>query len=348
MAAFSPDGARIVTASDDRTARIWDTATGKQIGSSLAGHGDKVVSAEFSPNGTRVVTASDDSKVRVWDAATRKPIGEPIKAEENGRAAFTPDGKRIFAVSGNQVRLWDAETGRLVGDALKGDGGHVRSAAFNPNGTQILTVSNGMLVRVWDAVTGELTTAPMEAGGPSRMGFVGDATFSPDGKRVITGSMDRGVLLWDAATGQLVGNPLKGDKTLVERAEFSRNGKRIMTLSNSNSASVWDASTGLQIGTPIQGGMAAISPDGARIVTTSDEIAQIWEIFADAQSLVSHVQALVPRCLTREQREAVFLPPEPPGWCVEMGKWPYNSRTWKQWLADVRAGKNPPLPAGPR
>ena len=100
-------------------------------------------------------------------------------------------------------------------------------------------------------------------------------------------------------------------------------------------------------GTPIKGGAAAISPDGARVVTTSDEGAQIWDIFADTQSLVSHVQVIVPRCLTREQRQAVFLPPESPDWCIELEKWPYSTPVWKQWLADTRAGKNPPLPAMP-
>jgi hypothetical protein len=160
--------------------------------------------------------------------------------------------------------------------------------------------------------------------------------------------MDRGVLLWDAVTGQLIGKPLKGNEHGIERAEFSRNGKRIVTLSNTNAAGVWDAATGLQIGTPIEGGAAAISPDGARIVTISDKGAQIWEIFADTQSLVSHVQAIVPRCLTREQRQKVFLPPEPPDWCIEMEKWPYNTPQWKRWLVDVRAGKKPPLPAGPQ
>ena len=72
-AAFSPDGTRIVTASGDKTARIWDAATGKEI-TVLRGHENEVTSAAFSPDGTRIVTASEDKTARIWDAATGKEI----------------------------------------------------------------------------------------------------------------------------------------------------------------------------------------------------------------------------------------------------------------------------------
>ena len=82
-AAFSPDGKRIVTASEDKTARIWDAATGKPIGEPLKGHEDAVCSAAFSPDGKRIVTASRDKTARLWDAATGKPIGEPLKGHDD-------------------------------------------------------------------------------------------------------------------------------------------------------------------------------------------------------------------------------------------------------------------------
>ena len=77
-AAFSPDGKRIVTASEDKTARLWDAETGKPIGEPLKGHTDSVMSAAFSPDGKRIVTASDDKTARLWDAETGKQIGEPL------------------------------------------------------------------------------------------------------------------------------------------------------------------------------------------------------------------------------------------------------------------------------
>jgi WD40 repeat protein len=110
-AAFSPDGSRIVTASEDRTARVWDAAAGKAI-AVLSGHEYEVKSAAFSPDGSRIVTASSDKTARVWDAATGKAIlvlsghEKPVNS-----AAFSPDGSRIVTASDdNTARLWDVST----------------------------------------------------------------------------------------------------------------------------------------------------------------------------------------------------------------------------------------------
>ena len=69
-AAFSPDGRRIVTASRDKTACIWDAAGGKSL-TTLEGHSEWVLSATFSPDGMRIVTASDDDTARVWKRRRR-------------------------------------------------------------------------------------------------------------------------------------------------------------------------------------------------------------------------------------------------------------------------------------
>ena len=70
VAAFDPKGERVVTASWDHTARIWDANTGEQIGEPLK-HDGEVYAAIFDPKGERVVTGSADKTARVWDAANR-------------------------------------------------------------------------------------------------------------------------------------------------------------------------------------------------------------------------------------------------------------------------------------
>ena len=77
-AQFSPEGQRVVTASDDGTAQLWDAATGKPTGKPMK-HDGAVNYAQSSPDGQRVVTASKDNTARLWDAMTGKPIGDPMK-----------------------------------------------------------------------------------------------------------------------------------------------------------------------------------------------------------------------------------------------------------------------------
>jgi WD40 repeat protein len=106
-AAFSPDGRRIVTASWDNTARVWEGETGKQL-AVLAGHEGLVLGASFSADGRRVVTASADTTARLWDGESGKPLA--ILAGHTDRvvgAAFSPDGRRIATASADATaRIW--------------------------------------------------------------------------------------------------------------------------------------------------------------------------------------------------------------------------------------------------
>jgi hypothetical protein len=156
-------------------------------------------------------------------------------------------------------------------------------------------------------------------------------------------------LAWFALRERFI---LLGHEDAVYSAAFSPDGKRIVTASFDQTARLWDAESGKQIGAPLVGHevegyvhSAAFSPDGKRIVTASfDQTARLWDAFATTQELVSAAKAVIPRCLTAEQRTIVFLLPEPPAWCIEMQKLPYQTAAWKQWLVDTRTGINPPLP----
>jgi WD40 repeat protein len=140
----------------------------------------------------------------------------------------------------------------------------------------------------------------------------------------------------------------------VQSAAFSPDGKRIVTTSRDNTVRLWDAESGKQIGEPLTGHTdgvrsAAFSPDGKRIVTASDDkTARLLRIFSGTEELVAVAKAASPRCLTAEQRQQFFLPAEPPTWCIEQEKWPYDTLAWKQWLSsDTSTGKHPPLPPAP-
>jgi WD40 repeat protein len=167
----------------------------------------------------------------------------------------------------------------------------------------------------------------------------------------VTASDNQKTRLWDAMTGQPIGAPLEGHEGSVSSAAFSPDGKRIVTASSDMTARLWDAATGQPIAEPLKGHedsvqSAAFSPDGRRIVTASaDKGVRLWEVFANTQEFVAQAKAASPRCLSPARRIEFFLPPEPPSWCIELKRWPYHTPAWQTWLADTRAGKNPPLPS---
>jgi TPR repeat protein len=107
-ASYSNDGRRIVTASDDGTARIWDAGSGRQIG--VLNRGGRVTNASFSRDGRRIATASEDGTIGIWDAATDWPIKVLSgHTELVDTAAFSPDGKLIVSASDDgTARIWDA------------------------------------------------------------------------------------------------------------------------------------------------------------------------------------------------------------------------------------------------
>jgi len=88
QSAFSPDGARIVTASRDRTARIWDAHSGREL--ARYEHDAAVAQAAFSPDGREVVTASDDGTARLWDATERLDLVHERHAVQLQRDALLP------------------------------------------------------------------------------------------------------------------------------------------------------------------------------------------------------------------------------------------------------------------
>ena len=107
-AAWSPDGREVITASDDRTARLWDPGGGGQV-QILRGHGAAVKAAQFSPDGEYVLTAGADGLAQVFETRTAAPLTE-LRGHRNGAlaAAFSPDGRGVLtAGEDGTARVWD-------------------------------------------------------------------------------------------------------------------------------------------------------------------------------------------------------------------------------------------------
>ncbi|MBL9168365.1 MAG: protein kinase [Verrucomicrobiales bacterium] len=274
---FSPDGRRVVTASEDLTAKVWDVSTG-QLAITLNGHDDWVRSAAFSPDGSRIVTGSKDYSVRIWDAAT----GAELRRLQGHRAAirsvaFSRNGHRIVtACQDGTARTWDAETGRLL-VTFRGHSNWLFSAAFDPDGKRIVTAGEDGTARIWDATDGRELRRLV-----GHDGTVRTASFSPDGRLVVTASQDRTAKLWSSESGVLQ-KTLTGHLRNLFAAAFSPDGGRIVTASADQTARMWEVSTGREInqfkGHGAEIYTAMFSPDGRWILTASeDKTSKLWDI----------------------------------------------------------------------
>jgi RNA polymerase sigma factor (sigma-70 family) len=306
-ACFSPDGKRIVTASSDHLAIIWDAASRRKL-RSLQGHASGVDCAEYSPDGKWIVTVSaGDNTVIVWDAesgqkhrrfqepaeAQRQPFGNTMNNTMlDARATFSPDGKRVMATlrsaddRGGQVFnivVWELDSSRKVFTLS------ARNPSFINDGKQILTAGNGEAV-VWDAQTGE----KLRTFGKNE-DLALTASCSPDGKRIVTACLDdprstQGGLvnIWDVETGKKLRSIARGVKAGREQhsrlmARFSPDGKQIVTIDRDSQSPVilWNAETGEKLRELVAvsaGGRlttsmksASYSHDGKHLVTTSGD-----------------------------------------------------------------------------
>jgi WD40 repeat protein/serine/threonine protein kinase len=288
--AFSADGARILTASLDKTAKLWDTASGKLIASFV--HRDTVEEVAFSPDGTRILTASLDKTAKLWDAASGQLVASFAHQDWILQATFSPDGARILTASrDHSAKLWDAVSGKLITSFEHQD--EVNDAEFSPDGARILTASKDKTAKLWDTASGRLM-ASFE-----HQDWIWHATFSPDGAWILTASQDKTAKLWEVSSGRLMASFAHQEG--VKEATFSPDGTRILTASLDHSARLWDAASGELIASlqhQDEVNHAVFSPDGTRILTASlDKTARLWDVSTGKLIVSFNHQDAVPKAV---------------------------------------------------
>src|SRR5262245_33379510 len=255
---FDSTGARMVTASDDRTARIWNTRDQTAIGKPLS-HGGRVFFARFGPMDATILTLADDGYAHLWSAAT----GEELRRFAN--AATAPDLKpgenmpndlrlSAAAVAAETVAT-GAETGTLRiwrGDrALPPIQAHrvrLTTVSFDRNGVRLAPAAIDASVAVWDTASGRRLA--QLTGHRDR---VVSAEFSPDGRQLVTASRDGTVRLWRVGDQKLPPLVLPHNGAAIA-ARFSPDGTRLLTAYEDGTARLWDAATGEPLGNTMRHG----------------------------------------------------------------------------------------------
>jgi WD40 repeat protein len=290
--AWSPDGKRIVSGSDDNTLQVWDATDGKHV---LTERGSLAVYiVAWSPDGARISSENTPDIVQtgplensantilIWDAATGDHIHTySLEQFTSGKAvhavALSPDEQRIaIASTDTSVQVWDAPTGRHV-FTYNGHTAGVNFLAWSPDGTRLASISTDVSVQVWDATTGNHAHTYR---GHHSLAVYGVA-WSPDGTRIALAGQDTTVQVWNATDGSHV-YTYSGHTDQVYTVAWSPDGRRIASGGLDTTVQVWDAADGSHVltyrGHSAEMWTVAWSPDGARIASGStDTTVQVWE-----------------------------------------------------------------------
>jgi WD40 repeat protein len=281
--AFSPDAARLASASADGTLRITDVAANPPVAlATLPGHRGVVLDVSVSPDGSLLASRGQDRTVRLWDVRTGSAKGVfQTAGDQAGPTAFLPDGQTLISADDNgAVHFWDVRSA----DAwiLRGHRSYVYSVLLSPDGATVYSggwdgfVGQPGCLRIWDASSGEEIVATGAADT-----YVFAAALSGDGSRlalscVVANSVRIEVI--DTATGARVASipdsAIEGPSVGIFALAFDPHGRRLAWINGRGLLVISDARTGATLmSRPLLNETdpwphLAWSPDGATIATS--------------------------------------------------------------------------------
>ena len=294
--AWSPDGTRIASASEDMTVQVWEAMWGSPI-LTYRKHSNRINGVAWSPDSTHIVSASSDKTAQIWNASTGATVftytdhARWLGGGSVNAVAWSPDGVHIASASNDKtVQVWNATSGIKLLTYREHSGG-VCSVAWSPNSKYIASGGYATSIidstlYVWDANTRQTLLA-----NSAYDGCIWSISWSPDGTRIVftfTGSVMK-VLVWDAVSGQSI-CAYQGHTGAVWAVAWSPDGTRIASGGADATVQIWDANTGRHLFTyrghaPTAWTVApevrtlAWSPDGQYIASggSDNTVVQVWQ-----------------------------------------------------------------------
>jgi WD40 repeat protein len=278
--AFSTDGTRLVSGSNDKTVQLWDVSRRQRIGDPMIGHQGLVLSVAFvaDGDGNEIVSGGNEHALRFWNAVVGQPPTEPLVGHDGPvtSVAISPDSRRIVSggVDGT-VQLWDTDTGMKITEMPTSQpAGVISRVAFNQAGDMVASGSADGKIRLWNLATG--IVKPIDTGRP-----VTAIAMNRDGNRLASAGIDGQITIRELSSGRAI--PLENrDHAIVFDVAFNPGGDRLASGGVAGKVRVWDltgrevwevdaASQHLAPGYPGEVLGVAFSPDGRRLASGSTE-----------------------------------------------------------------------------
>ena len=283
VSSFSPDGQVLASGSGDKTIKLWDVGSRREI-ATLKGHRHYVISVSFSPDGKVLASGSADKTIKLWDVGSRREIAT-LKGHSYWvhSVSFSPDGQVLASGSrDNTIKLWDVGSrSRHEIATLKGHSNTVISMSFSPDGQVLASGSADKTIKLWD-VDSRREIATLKGHSDQ----VHSVSFSPDGQVLASGSKDHTIKLWDVGSRREIAT-LKGHSNWVQSVSFSPDGQVLASGSKDHTIKLWDVGSRREIAT-LKGRSnevhsVSFSPDGQVLASGSlDNTIKLWDVAAFA------------------------------------------------------------------
>ncbi len=276
--AISPDGQTLVSGSRDKTIKIWQLSTGKEL-QTLVGHTGSVFSVTISPDGQTLASASEDTTIKLWQLGTGRrlrTLGNRFSGHSHwvNSLAISPDGQVLVSGSTDKtIKLWRLSKGREL-QTLEQHSDAVRSVAISPDGQVLVTGSTDKTVKIWQMATGKkLHTL-------SHSDWVSCVTISPNGQTIISSSNDKTIKLWELNKGKYI-CCLTGHLSWVHSVAISPDGQTLASGSMDKTIKIWQLNMLREICTLPEHDdevlAVTFSPNGQTLISGSaDKTIRIW------------------------------------------------------------------------
>ncbi len=306
--AFAPDSRTVLSGSDDKTLKLWDVATGKEI-RTFAGHTDWVTRVAFSPDGLTAFSASVDKTLKQWDVATDAEVRTFTgHGDEVRRVAVSPDGRTALATGKDKtLRLIDVATMKEI-RCLTGHQDALIGVSFAPDGRTAISSGEDSTLRLWDLAAGNELYPPFHG----HTGWVWSVAFLPDGHTVLSGGEDKAMKQWDVTTHKEIRTFSPAHAGHIYCIAVSPDGRRALSASQDKTVRLWDLETG-QVIRELTGHTSwvisvAFSPDGYSALSGgADKTMKLWDLATgqDIRTFAGHTASVLGVAFSPDGRTAL-------------------------------------------